>query len=410
MTPQAASYSMMDAALLFHDPPAVADDAGIAPMSEWPGRRMREGDVVKAARDGYGRDWFRFWHRYNRFIEVWGEGGAFDRARDKMTEADYFRIFNWNQSLIFGDYGAGKSTKFVSRANHWAQRGIPSFHNGPYLGGWLVEGDEIFTLMQEMPKCSVLGHDEAHGTAPGRLANSTAVSVLRGLGANIRKLNVDWYLIGAQWKDVHPMILEECVEAIEMLKVPAQVHHQPAGHRVPPWDDPRHFLLFWQGWKDYPYRRMRERARERRESHSREDEQVIGFGPPDYQGYLGQEEARWAYVLTNTWRLVDLAAISSNRERVKERLNGTRDQSLGAGRNPYQAAVLEFAAAMREYQEQPGIAPPQWATAGDIASFTGGLEPAAIGKAASYFGVRNHRGKGYLVDELIDAWEKETGL
>ena len=281
--------SMMDAAILLHDPPSISEGGGIAPVSEWPGRWVDENDVIQAAKNGYGRDWFRYWHRYNRWEEVWGEGGVYERARAKMKPDDYFRVFDWNQRLLFGDYGAGKSTRFVALANHWAQHGIPTFHNGLYLGGRVVEGDEIFTLMQYMPKCSVLGHDEAHGTAPGRLAASTAVATLRGLGANIRKLNVDWSLIGAQYKDVHPMVLEECVEAMELKKVPVQIDDETLRH-TEQWNNPANFVLAWNLWLDYPYKRMRERQRQSRRNRDQEEEEVEGFGMRPTSG------GRW------TWR------------------------------------------------------------------------------------------------------------
>ena len=391
--------SMMDAALLLHDPPSISEGGGIAPVSEWPGRWVDENDVIQAAKNGYGRDWFRYWHRYNRWEEVWGEGGVYERARAKMKPDDYFRVFDWNQRLLFGDYGAGKSTRFVALANHWAQHGIPTFHNGLYLGGRVVEGDEIFTLMQYMPKCSVLGHDEAHGTAPGRLAASTAVATLRGLGANIRKLNVDWSLIGAQYKDVHPMVLEECVEAMELKKVPVQIDDETLRH-TEPWNNPANFVLAWNLWLDYPYKRMRERQRQSRRNRDQEEEEVEGFGTPDFWGEMDVEEARWAFALTDSFRLVELSAITAQRDKIKERLMGAREDSLASGRDKYQSAVIDFANGLYELVEQAGGIDQQWIMPSEIAEHVG-FDGAVIGKALSNLGVKRNRYKGYMTDDIL---------
>ena len=398
--------SMMDAALL-QDPPEIMAGGGIAPINEWPGRRVDESDVLQAAQNGYGRDWFRFWHRLLRFREVWGEGGAFDRVRRSMTAEDYFKSFHWNQRLLFGAYGNGKSTKWCSHALHYGQKGIPAFHNGPLLGGWLVEGDEIFTLMQEMPKCSLLGHDEAHGTAPGRLSASTAVSTLRGLGANIRKLNVDWTLIGAQWKDVHPLILEECYEALEMELV--QVELRGPVSDIEPWDDPRNFQLHWRGWEDYPYKRMRERQKLRKRGYDGDDDDSEdGFGHPDWEGSMDVEEARWAFALTDSFRLTRLDAITSKSERIKSNLRRTRDQSLSNGHDPYRAAVLEFVASeLKALEDNEGKDIRMWVTGGDIQKKSG-LEARELGRAISAMGVHRQPNRGYPLDELLKAYEEYT--
>ena len=161
-------------------------------MSQWLGHRINEDDVLGAAQHGYGRDWFRYWHRRIVFDVVWAEGGVFDQVRAARSDKDIFDDFSWNQTYIFGHYGRGKSTKFVHSVLQRAAQGIPTFHNGPVLGGWLVEGDDIFTAMQgqradrdnpAMPKCSVLGdrrgprhrpwaagrvHGRLHPARPGR--------------------------------------------------------------------------------------------------------------------------------------------------------------------------------------------------------------------------------------------------
>ena len=402
--------SMLDAATMFQDPPAVAQGGRIIPMSQWLGHRINEDDVLGAAQHGYGRDWFRYWHRRIVFDVVWAEGGVFDQVRAARSDKDIFDDFSWNQTYIFGHYGRGKSTKFVHSVLQRAAQGIPTFHNGPVLGGWLVEGDDIFTAMQgqradrdnpAMPKCSVLGIDEAHGTAPGRLAASTAVSTLRGLAANIRKLNVDWYLIGAQWKDVHPQVLDECVEAIEVIEVAVQNGELV---RVEPWNDISHFVLAYQGWSDFPFKRMRERQRMRRSSG--DEAEVEGLGPAEYARLVEPEFARWAFAATDSFRMVDLTAIIADKDAVKATLRGTRDASVAQKRSPYQSAVLEFCGGLKELLESPEGQDVVWVTPGDIARLSG-VDPAPIGKAVSTFGVKNHQRRGYLAEDLVRVWEQE---
>ena len=415
MTPAAApARSMMDAVLMFQDPVQVLDGGGIIPMEQWVGRRMDQDDVLAAAQDGYGRDWFRYWHRRLGFDIVWGEGGIFEQARTGKSDKEFFDAFLWNQTYIFGHYGRGKSTKFNVTALQRAGLGIPVFHNGPLLGGWLVEGDDIFTVMQgyhkemnnlAMPRCSVLGMDEAHGTANRRLAQATGVNVLRGLGANIRKLNVDWFLLGSQWKDVHADILDECVEALELIKV---AFHNDRWVRVPEWDNISNFALAWQGWRDFPFRRMRERQKMRGRTDEDEDAQA-GLGQAAYARLLHPEAARLAFAATNTFRMVDLPAITSNKDRIKNALRGIRAQSIDADRDPYMAGVLEFGEAMRELLEsEEGDAPDfEYFRVGDVARMTG-LPSQPLGNALKTLGLRDRDGR-YRSADLINALFAEAG-
>ena len=332
MTPQISPLSMMDAALMFEDPPEIKAQGGIMPIAEWPGRRMVIDDVIKAAQNGYGRDWFRFWHRYILFQEVWEDGGVWDQAREGKPDEYYFDVFHWSQTLVFGDYGAGKSTFFASRANYWAQRGIPVFHNGLYLGGYIFEGADSFVMMKAMPKCSVLGHDEASGTAGKNFHQTVALQLLMALGVNIRKLDVDWYLIGKKWKSLPPELLEDCEHAIEVLKTDVRVENAPDG--LEEWNNPANFQLRWQGWNDNPYKRMQERKKDRRRAGEDYDEEEEGFGPPDFTCEMDPHAARLCYASTDSFRLADLPGFLSNRDEVRDRLRNGREDSLNQKRDP----------------------------------------------------------------------------
>lgn len=397
--------SMMDAALLLQDPPEIMEEGGIKPMNQWPGRRMARADVIKAAQNGYGRDWFRFWHRYLRFQEIWEEGGVFDQARAHMTDEDYFKVFHWSQTLVFGDYGNGKSTWFGSRANHWAQFGIPSFHNGLYLGGWIFEGDESFVMMASMPKVSVLGHDEASGTAGRNFHQTIALQMLLALGVNIRKMDVDWYLIGRKWQNLPRELLDDCETAIEILKTDIQVEGQPED--LEPWNNPANFQLRWQGWNDYPHRKMLERKKQRRRDGEDYDEEEEGFGPPDFEGQMDPHVARVCYALTDSFRLADLPGFLANKDKVRGILAGTRDTAIEDERKPGVAAVLEFTAGLRQLMEEGDDI--QWVRPADISQMSG-FTPQMVGQSVAELGIQKHRDKGYLAQDLIRAWQREMGL
>ena len=405
ITARVNPMSMLDAAILLQDPPAVREEGGMIPESEWVGRRMDEADVLLAAQNGYGRDWFRYWHRRLGFDVVWAEGGVYDRARAGKTDEDLFDNFKWNQTYIFGYYGVGKSTRAVAKAMALAAKGYPTFHNGPVIGGWLVEGDALFTVMsgkrgtKRMPKCAGLVFDEAHGVVPRRLANSTAVSTSRGNNANIRKLNVDFTLLGAQWKDVHRDILDECAEAMEMIRVTIKDGRLA---QVPEWDKTSNFAMAWKWWPDFPFKRMHERERERRQADDDADEDPMG--PPAKAFLMHPEAARWAFAATDSFRLVDLAAVVANKDKVKAALLGIRDESMSGNRNPYHAAVLEFAEGLRELLETEDGADPafQHFRVSDVA-YNSGLDSSNLSIALGELGIPKQPGDTYLSEDLIRA-------
>ena len=377
--------TMLEAATLLFDPPNIQQRRGIPPMRDWPGRRMTIEDVEAACGDG--RDWFRYWHRALRFQETWGEDGVFERARAVRSDDDYYRDFDWDQRLLIGPYGSGKSTITVADSLPLAHEGIPTFHNGPLLGGWLVAGDAMFTVFAVIPPCSKLIFDEAHTALPGRLAGSTAVSACKGLAANIRKVNCRWDLVSAQWKDVRPLILEDCVEVIEAVRANVQGGDGPEG--VLPCDNPNNFVLAWDRWGDYPLKDPQRRQE--------------GLGRPDYRAVLTGEAARNSFILTDSFQRVDMAAMMSNREVVKDSLRAARGDSVAGGRTSYQAAVIEFAGALRELNDDSL----KWVTAGDIARVSGLASP-ALGTALSSFGLKKTRDRGYLAEDLIRLYEREN--
>ena len=152
---------------------------------------------------------------------------------------------------------------------------------------------------------------------------------------------------------------------------------------------------------------MQERKKERLRSGEDYDEEEEGFGPPDFEVELDPHAARICYASTDSFRLADLPGFLSNRDDVRARLAGNRDDSLSNKRDPSIAAVLDFACNLAEILDQPGAEPIKWVSAGEISQVTG-LHPTKIGVAVNSIGVRNHRNHGYNAEELIRAWENET--
>ena len=64
-------------------------------MSEWPGRIVGRKDLMMAS--GNPRDWFRYGHREQAYLEAWNE---FADARSRRH--DFMADFSWNQILVLG--------------------------------------------------------------------------------------------------------------------------------------------------------------------------------------------------------------------------------------------------------------------------------------------------------------------
>ena len=287
----------------------------------------------------------------------------------------------------------------------WALKGIPSFHNGLYLGGWIFGENDSFTMMQTIPKCSLLGHDEASGTAGRNFHQSLALQALLALGVNIRKKDVHWYLIGRKWENLPRELLDDCDTAIELL--PPNVRYNGLPPDLPSWENPNHMQLHWQGWNGKPYRKMKDRQKERRQQGGDYDpEMEDGFGPADFARRLMGDEARVAYALTDSFRLADLPGFLSNREEIRENLRGTRKEMLNDKESRYTSAVFEWTAMARDLAAADELRK-DFVGASEIADLSG-LPANKIGEAVGALGVPRYRNKGYPIMELIKVWEERT--
>ena len=73
---------------------------------------------------GDPRDWFRYQHRLLAVEMAWAE---FIDAR--VRRRDFSAGFEWNQILILGDYGVGKTSLGVKIARYYFGLGHPVFSN-----------------------------------------------------------------------------------------------------------------------------------------------------------------------------------------------------------------------------------------------------------------------------------------
>ena len=152
------------------DPPDVARYAqrGDPPMSEWPGRIVGRKDLMMASGDP--RDWFRYRHREQAYEEAWLE---FADARNRRK--DFMADFSWNQILVLGDYGSGKTTLGTHLARQFFGLGHPVFSNASCLFGWRLEHEQMYTAMGFMPKSSVLLIDESSAALAARVGHSKGI-------------------------------------------------------------------------------------------------------------------------------------------------------------------------------------------------------------------------------------------
>ena len=137
------------------DPPEVARFAqrGDPDISDWPGRLVTRQDLMMASGDP--RDWFRYRHREKAYEEAWHE---FVDARTRRK--DFMAGFEWNQILVLGDYGSGKTTLATHLARHFFGLGHPVFSNASCLFGWRLEHESMYepvSEVREVPRCKLLG-------------------------------------------------------------------------------------------------------------------------------------------------------------------------------------------------------------------------------------------------------------
>ena len=370
------------------DPPEVKQFAkrGDPPISQWPGQPVARQKLMEAAGDP--RDWFRYRHRHKAYQQAWAEFVDARRRRRNFTAG-----FSWNQILILGDYGAGKTTGAIHFALRWFRRGHAVFSNASCLFGWHLEAEEMYTAMGFMPANSLLLIDESSAALASRVGHGVAVSSFNEMNLNTRKRNsIVIYMSAHDW-EIAPSIRRNCKEV--WMPVPKEDldiddGRDEMGSRLVPANNPDNFRLAYHVWDDYPYRKANL-------IEGKDADNGDGFGPPSYTMYDEGDNVRNAYLLNDTFELAAAgAATIADRDVVKDNLTAFAKGSGPVGRlaasngqaDVRQLKLLEFLA---EYEDNP----PEFFKAADIGRALG-VDPAVAGKLLqSLISVSQVQRKGY---------------
>ena len=369
-------------------------DRGDPPIERWPGRPTELDDVEDAC--GHPDDWFPPAWRVKAHTNAWK---AFWQARERRNPKSYFRNFNWNQILVFGEYGAGKTALANFYAYQYWQLGHPVFSNGPTLFGWRLEDEELYTAFTQtakhrLPYCAVVIIDEGHAQLGGGMANSVAFRVFMVASANIRKLRIKLIIISGQDRRIAGPVRDYCVEA--WRPVPLEFQRDGSEPRnVAPANNPENFVIAWDVWDGYPYRQTDLVDADPSTGPK-------GFGPPACTMQADGEAVRNAFLLTDTFQLVDVqSAFLTDKDSVRDDLAGG-SRSDGVQYTKEQSAVL---AAVRTLYN--GGWDSSYLRAGDIGRLAK-LDPAVVGKAVgTLFNVQNVQRKGYPVDVLMAEFDSK---
>lgn len=386
-------------AILLHDPPGLKrlSERGDPPSHEWPGTVRTRLDVAKSTGDA--RDWFRYRHREEAFLRVWNEwADARSRRRDMSAG------FDWDQVLIIGAYGSGKTTLGIMMALHYFKLGHCVFSNAACLFGWHLELEEMYTALGMMPKNSVLLIDEGSAMLSSRMAAGVAVSTFAEMNLNTRKQNAKIIYMTAKDWDLAPSVRRE-TRAVWMPIPKDKITYVGAkAENVHPANDPYRFMPAWYEWDDYPY--TKGNIIEGKDK----DKGGTGFGTPgEIYRARNVNLVRDSFLLTDTFELAQAgAATIANREMVKEGIK-TYHKVPGSGRSgmpisPRHAQTAQLMEYIRWIGDRPDA--PEYITPRDVSSNLG-ISPQAAGSLISVFGVPFERGKGYRTEAILDIWAQE---
>ena len=264
------------------------------PESQWAGRWINETDVALSSGDE--RDWFTLEQRLATFNEGMKRYQTARRRRRKLSSQ-----FDFAQIMFVGDMGAKKSVAMGHEAYKWFQRGHPFFHNGGYNFGRLVEGADMYELVDRVPRNAVIAIDEAHTGLESGMAMATGVRAFAILGAGLRKKNCKLLMASAMAKMVVRTVRDMTSEVRQPLKVGIRVQDHGYALDYPEHSNPLNFVLVWQSWLDFPFRGvdLTEGRRTRRRNN--------GLGPADVVRMAQGEGVRNAFLITDSFRPVDTA-------------------------------------------------------------------------------------------------------
>ena len=183
------------------------------------------------AASGDERDMFRYGHRLYAANDAWMEWAA-SRARRRNMGAG----FAWNQVLIIGDYGVGKTTLGIYAALKEFLRGHPVFSNASALFGWRLPGERMYTALGRVPKHSFLLIDEGSAHLSSKMGGGVAVSTFSDMSLNTRKQNAFVIYMSAQDWEIATSIRHNCKEVWMRGQQGRRAQRRPPGRpfQLPP--------------------------------------------------------------------------------------------------------------------------------------------------------------------------------
>ena len=355
--------------MVLRDPPEVKRfaDRGDPPIDKWPGSFVTRQNLMEAGGDP--RDWFRYGHRLQAYDQAWLEFADARRRRRNFGAG-----FDWNQILILGDYGSGKTTLGIHMARHFFGLGHAVFSNASCLFGWHLEHEEMYTAMGFMPSNSVLLIDESSAALASRVGHGVAVASFSEMNLNTRKRNCLVAYCSAQDWEIAPTIRRNCREvwmpvAKDALNIEAD---GLPGRSVAPANNPANFRLAWHVWDDYPYRK-------KNLIEGKDPNGEDGFGPPAYTMFDEGELVRRALLHNDTFELAQAgAATTADREVVKRGLTDFLGRGEG-GSNGAPDIHQERAEKLLLFLEHHEADPPEFFRAAQIGNALG-VDASTAGK------------------------------
>lgn len=382
---------------LLYDPPELQRYArrGDPPMEHWPGQYVTRQMIMEAYGDP--RDWFRYGHRYAAYRRYTAEFIDARRRRRNFTSG-----VDWNQILIIGDYGHGKSTLAVHYSLPRFRRGHAMFSNAASLVGWRLSDEAMYVAMGWMPTGSTFIIDEASAWLSSRVGHGVAVNTFGQMNLNTRKkLCTVIYMTAHDWEIPAP-IRRNCKEVwkpVPKEKLVIEDYRAETGGRPSPANDPNNFRLAYHVWDDFPYRKA-----DLIEGKKEDD----GFGPPSYTVYDEGDNVRDAYLLTDTFEPAAAgAATLADRDSIKAQLTAYHE-----GTGPHNPAFKEIspqeerAGKILAFLADHEYDPPPFFSASDIARETG-ITSSVVGRVIQeMIPVHPVRNKGYPTDVIYEYLDK----
>ena len=377
-----------------YDPPELSQHAkrGDPTMEDWPGTVVTREAIMRAAGDP--RDWFRYGHRESAAGLTWKE---FADARNKRR--NYSAGYTWNQILILGDYGSGKTTLGIYHALKAFRRGHPVFSNASCLFGWHLEHEEMYTAMGFMPANAILLIDEGSAALASRVGHGVAVSSFNEMNLNSRKRNCQVVYMSAQDWEIASSVRRNCKEVWMPIKNSDMVvTDERTDKPSTPANDPANFRLVWHVWDDFPYRKAN--LIEGPDPDSKGE----GFGAPTYTMYAEGDLVRRAFMLNDTFELAQAgAATLADKDVVKGHLaaflEGRGPQRAGSqasGKQLLMDKLLNYFA-MHEYD------PPPFFQLADIAQYLD-VDMGLAGRTVLELvpTARHNKSKGYASEPIYE--------